>query len=97
MNIEGVPCQKRNERHSDCAISAYPTSARRMKPRDAMVAIKNLGISNYLEQQLNYTFIDDGSLEADIQALFPLTMQTPALLINGFPDNIFNVAGSRLK
>ena len=60
--------------------------------RDAMVAINNLGISNYLEQQLNYTFIDDGSLEADIRALFPLTMQTPALLINGFPDNIFNVA-----
>jgi hypothetical protein len=60
--------------------------------RDAMVAIKNLGISNYLEQQLNYTFIDDGSLEVDIQALFPLIMQTPAQLINGFPDNIFNVA-----
>jgi len=60
--------------------------------RDAMVAIKNQGISNYLEQQLNYPAIDDGSLEADIQALFPLTMQTPLELIAGFPDNIFSVA-----
>jgi hypothetical protein len=60
--------------------------------RDAMAAIKNLGISNYLEQQLDYPAIDDGSLETDIQALFPLTMQTPAQLINGFPDNIFSVA-----
>ena len=34
----------------------------------------------------------DGSLETDIQALFPLTGQTPAQLIGGFPDNIFDVA-----
>jgi hypothetical protein len=60
--------------------------------RDAMTAIKNLGISNYLEQQLDYVNISDGSLEADIQALFPLTLQTPLQLIDGFPDNIFSVA-----
>ncbi len=60
--------------------------------RDTMLEIKNQGVSNFLEQQLNYLAINDGSLEADIQALFPLTMQTPAELITGFPDNIFSVA-----
>jgi len=57
-----------------------------------LAAIKNLGISNYLEQQLDYLNITDGSLEADIQASFPLTLQTPLQLIGGFPDNIFSVA-----
>jgi hypothetical protein len=60
--------------------------------RDELAAIKNLGISNYLEQQLDYLNINDGSLAADIQALFPLTVQTPLQLIAGFPDNIFNIA-----
>ena len=59
--------------------------------RDAMTAIKNLGIGNYLEQQLDYVNISDGSLEADIQALFPLTLRTPLQLIDGFPDNICSV------
>ena len=57
--------------------------------RDELIAIKNLGISNYLEQQLDYLNITDGSLEAHIQASFPLTLQTPLQLIAGFPDNIF--------
>ena len=43
--------------------------------RDQLAAIKNLGIDNYLEQQLDYLSITDGSLEADIQALFPLTLK----------------------
>jgi hypothetical protein len=60
--------------------------------RDELIAIKNLGISNYLEQQLDYLNITDGSLEAHIQASFPLTLQTPLQLIEGFPDNIFGVA-----
>jgi hypothetical protein len=60
--------------------------------RDELAAIKNLGISNYLEQQLDYLSIGDGSLEADIKTLFPLTVQTPLQLIDGFPDNIFSVA-----
>jgi len=60
--------------------------------RDALIAIKNLGVDNYLEQQLDYLNIPDGSLEADIQAMFPLTLQTPLQLLDGFPDNIFSVA-----
>lgn len=60
--------------------------------RDEMTSIQTLGINNYLEGQLDHLNIHDGSLEADIQALFPLTMQTPEQLIGGFPDNIFDVA-----
>ncbi|MDH3761671.1 MAG: DUF1800 domain-containing protein [Gammaproteobacteria bacterium] len=60
--------------------------------RDEMTSINILGIGNYLEAQMDHLSIDDDSLEADIQALFPLTMQAPAQLIGGFPDNIFDVA-----
>ncbi len=60
--------------------------------RDELAAMRALGIDAYLEQQLDYTTIADGSLEADIQALFPLTTQSPAQLLAGFPDNIFDVA-----
>jgi len=60
--------------------------------RDEMVSIRTLGIENYLEAQLDHLNIDDGSLEADIQALFPLTVQTPLQLLGGFPGNIFDVA-----
>jgi len=49
--------------------------------RDALGEIQALGIDAYLEQQLDYTQIDDGTLEADIQALFPLTGKSPAQLI----------------
>ncbi len=60
--------------------------------RDELATIRALGITAYLEQQLDYTSINDGSLETDIATLFPLTTQTPAQLIAGFPDNIGDVA-----
>jgi len=60
--------------------------------RDELASIQTLGINNYLEAQMDHLNINDGSLEADIQALFPLTMQTPVQLLAGFPDNIFGVA-----
>ena len=60
--------------------------------RDALGLIQNLGINAYLEQQLDYTQIDDGDLDATIQTLFPLTTHNPARLIGGFPDNIAAVA-----
>lgn len=60
--------------------------------RDELRSIQTLGIDNYLAAQMDHLNINDGSLEADIQALFPLTLQTPEQLISGFPDNIFDVA-----
>jgi uncharacterized protein (DUF1800 family) len=60
--------------------------------RDELATIKNLGISNYLEQQLTLPAAVDAALEAEIQAKFPLVLQTPPDLLAGFPDNIFNVA-----
>ena len=51
--------------------------------RDEMSAIRTLGITDYLEQRLNHQAIPDGTLEADIQGLFPLTMQTPVLNLKG--------------
>jgi len=60
--------------------------------RDALSAIQNMGIDAYLEEQLDYTQIDDGNLEGTIQTLFPLTRQSPAQLIGGFPDNIATIA-----
>ncbi len=60
--------------------------------RDALTAIQSIGVNAYLEQQLDYSQIDDGNLEATIQALFPLTTQTATQLIAGFPDNIGDVA-----
>lgn len=60
--------------------------------RDALSAIRNMGIDAWLEEQLDYTRIDDGNLEATIQTLFPLTTQNPAQLIGGFPDNIATIA-----
>jgi hypothetical protein len=60
--------------------------------RDALNAIQSMGIDAYLEQQLDYTQIDDGNLEATIQNLFPLTSQSSAQLISGFPDNIYDVS-----
>ena len=60
--------------------------------RDEMTAIKNLGINDYLEQQLNPPPGIDDALEDEIQARFPLSLQTPPELLVGFPDNIFNVA-----
>lgn len=60
--------------------------------RDELSAVQSVGIDTYLEQQLDYTQIDDGDLEATIQSLFPLSLQTPEQLITGFPDNIPAVA-----
>jgi hypothetical protein len=60
--------------------------------RDALNAMKSMGIDAYLDRQLDYTQIDDGDLEVTIQSLFPLTTQNPAQLITGFPDNIYDVA-----
>lgn len=59
--------------------------------RDELNAIMGMGIDAYLEQQLDYTNIDDGNLEATIQTLFPLSTQTPVQLLGGFPDNIGDV------
>ncbi|MDH3634604.1 MAG: DUF1800 domain-containing protein [Gammaproteobacteria bacterium] len=60
--------------------------------RDALVSIKNLGITGYLEQQLDHLNIDVSALEAEIATQFPLTLQTPAELVLNFPANIFDVA-----
>lgn len=60
--------------------------------RDELASIKNLGITPYLEQQLDHLNIDVSALEAEIATQFPLTLQTPAQLILNFPDNIFDVA-----
>jgi Protein of unknown function (DUF1800) len=60
--------------------------------RDELNAIQNIGIVAYLDQQLAYSQIDDGDLESTVQTLFPLSTQTPAQLIAGFPDNIGDVA-----
>lgn len=60
--------------------------------RDALSEIQALGINDYLEQQLDYLAIDVSALETEISTQFPLTLQTPAQLIAGFPDNIFDVA-----
>lgn len=56
--------------------------------RDEMISIDSLGIPAYLEQQLDHLSIDDGTLEADLQTLFPLLYQTADQLYAGFPDNI---------
>lgn len=60
--------------------------------RDALSSMHSMGIDAYLEQQLDYLNIDDGDLQTTIQTLFPLTSQTPADLITGFPDNIYGIA-----
>ncbi len=60
--------------------------------RDELNAIQAMGIDTYLEQQLDYTQINDGDLQTSIQSLFPLTVQSPAQLISGFPDNIADIA-----
>jgi hypothetical protein len=76
--------------------AAYPeyTALKRLSfgpYRDELAAIKNIGINSYIEQQMDHLNISDGTLEADIRALFPLTFQTPVQLLAGFPDNIFDV------
>jgi uncharacterized protein (DUF1800 family) len=60
--------------------------------RDELDLVQNIGIDAYLEQQLDYTQIDDADLEATLQTLFPLTTRSPAQLIGGFPDNIADIA-----
>jgi hypothetical protein len=60
--------------------------------RDALTTVQTIGIDAWLEQQLDYTQVDDGDLEATIQTLFPLTAQSPSELIGGFPDNIATLA-----
>jgi uncharacterized protein (DUF1800 family) len=60
--------------------------------RNELASIRLLGIDAYIEQQLDYQAIDQTALEAEIAARFPLTLQTPAQLVQGFPDNIFAVA-----
>ena len=60
--------------------------------RDELSRLQGLGLSAYLEEQLDHLLIDDGSLESDLQALFPLAFQTPTELYAGFPDNIAEVA-----
>jgi len=60
--------------------------------RDALGAAQTMGIDAYLENQLNYLAINDGDLETTIATLFPLTTQSPAQLITGFPNNAGVVA-----
>jgi hypothetical protein len=60
--------------------------------RDEFASIKALGITDYLERQLDYTLINVDALEAEIATRFPLTLQTPDVLMATFPDNIFDVA-----
>jgi len=60
--------------------------------RDSLSSIQSLGIDTYLENQLDYQSIPDGDLEITIDTLFPLSNQTPAQLVTGFPDNIGVVA-----
>ena len=60
--------------------------------RDEFASIKTLGVTDYLERQLDYTLIDVSALEAEIAARFPLTLQSPDVLMATFPDNIFDVA-----
>ena len=60
--------------------------------RDELSAIQSVGIDAWLEQQLDYANINDGNLETIIQSLFPLTTQSPAQLITGFPGNIADIA-----
>jgi hypothetical protein len=60
--------------------------------RDSLSTIQSLGIDAYLEYQLDHLSISDGDLETTIQTLFPLSTQTPAELVTGFPNNIGDVA-----
>lgn len=59
--------------------------------RDEMLAIASIGVSAYLEQQLDHLSINDGTLESDIQTRFPLLYQAPKQLYAGFPGNIATV------
>ncbi|MEW8508094.1 MAG: DUF1800 domain-containing protein [Candidatus Thiodiazotropha sp.] len=59
--------------------------------RDELTLVESLGIDSYIEQQLDYQQVDDGGLESDLQALFPLVYQTAAQLYAGFPDNVGSV------
>ncbi|MEW8625017.1 MAG: DUF1800 domain-containing protein [Candidatus Thiodiazotropha sp.] len=56
--------------------------------RDQLESINNLGVDNYLEQQLDYLNIDDSNLESEIQNRFPLIFETADSLYAGFPGNI---------
>ncbi|MEW8216851.1 MAG: DUF1800 domain-containing protein [Candidatus Thiodiazotropha taylori] len=56
--------------------------------RDQLESINNLGIDQYLEQQLDYINIDDANLESEIQTRFPLIFESPNELYAGFPENI---------
>ena len=60
--------------------------------RDELASINNLGISAYLENQLDHLNIDVAALEVEIATRFPLSLQTPVQLFAGFPNNIFEVA-----
>lgn len=60
--------------------------------RDSLSAMQSLGIDAYLKNQLDYLSISDGGLESTIQTLFPLSTQTPAQLITGFPGNFASIA-----
>jgi uncharacterized protein (DUF1800 family) len=60
--------------------------------RDSLSSIESLGIDAYLEQQLDYQQIDNGTLESDLQNLFPLIYQTADQLFDGFPNNIQEIA-----
>jgi hypothetical protein len=60
--------------------------------RNSLASIQSLGVDVFLEQQLDYSSITDGTLETDIQTLFPLAYETPVNLYAGFPDNIYSTA-----
>lgn len=60
--------------------------------RAAMDNLRNQGIDAYLESQLDYESLDVSELENSIRSAFPLTTNSAASLIDGFPDNIQSVA-----
>jgi len=59
----------------------------------ALSEISSLGVTDYLQQQLDYLNIDDSTLEAEITSRFPLASAGPATLHPDYPGNIAAIAG----
>jgi hypothetical protein len=55
--------------------------------RQELTRIEKMGISAYLDEQLDYENIDTTALEGTISSLFPDSGKTPSELRPGFPDN----------
>ncbi len=57
----------------------------------ALAEVQAVGIDAFLEQQIDYTTIDDSVVEAEVAARFPLANADPATLRNDFPNNFQNI------